>query len=108
MPDEDPVALPGSPTTAAFPKEMNGKVNVGFGKWMSITARRGDTGEAGLASVAGRPGAGASAMGVPTTLRADPAARGIGYLVFANLPNRWTIADAAIIISASGLYTAHG
>jgi len=30
----------------------------------------------------------------------------LGYLVFANVPDRWTLAGAAIII-ASGLYTAH-
>jgi drug/metabolite transporter (DMT)-like permease len=31
---------------------------------------------------------------------------GLGYLVFGNLPDHWTIAGAAVII-ASGLYTAH-
>jgi drug/metabolite transporter (DMT)-like permease len=31
---------------------------------------------------------------------------GLGFLVFGNLPDSWTLAGAAIII-ASGLYTAH-
>ena len=31
---------------------------------------------------------------------------GLGFLVFGNLPDHWTIAGAGIII-ASGLYTAH-
>jgi len=29
-----------------------------------------------------------------------------GYLVFANVPDRWTLVGAGIIV-ASGLYTAH-